>query len=92
MSGVLGLVIGKVKSYWQLVVAGASALLLLITYMVGRKDGRTAVEAKINREVAEEEKKVADFYKDMGAAELEAEINRPDNRSDLVERLRKSGL
>lgn len=92
MSEVLSLVGIKFKAYWQLIVAGASALLLLVTYLTGRKDGRTSFEAKVNREVAKEEKKVADFYKEMGAAELEAEINRPDNRSDLVERLRNAGL
>ena len=90
--GALSLVTTKFKAYWQLVVAGASALLLILLYLTGRKDGRTSYEAKVIRDIVKEEKKVADFHKAMGAAELEAEINRPDNRSDLVERLRNAGL
>ena len=92
MSAVFGLIVSKVKGYWQLIVAGASAILLFLIYLAGRKDGRNAVEAEINADVIATEKHVSDFYKEMGRAEREAEANRPDDPVELVERLRNSGL
>lgn len=92
MTAIWSLIATKVKGYWQLIVAGASAVLLFLVYITGRKDGRNAVQAKINEDVIATEKHVSDFYKEMGRAEREAEANRPDDRLELVERLRKSGL
>lgn len=92
MSAVFGLIVSKVKGYWQLIAAGVSAILLFLIYLAGRKDGRNAVEAEINTDVIATEKHVSDFYKEMGRAEREAEANRPDDPAELVERLRNSGL
>jgi hypothetical protein len=82
----------RIKDYWQLLVGLLVAAIPVVTYLFGRKDGAVAEKDKFVKDTVRKEVQRADFYKEIGEATHEAQANRPSNRNELTERLRKHGL
>jgi hypothetical protein len=85
-------VLTRIKDYWQLLVGLLVASIPVVTYLFGRKDGAVSEKEKFIKDTVRREVERADFYKGMGEATHEAQANRPNNRDELIERLRKHGL
>ena len=65
---------------------------LPILYVLGRLTGGSKIKQAVLKEEAEKAGKRADFYKAMAEDEREIEANKPDNRDELVSKLRSDGL
>lgn len=88
----LSLMWGAIKQYWLAFVGAVLAVAMFALYVMGRKDGQKIEQVETIKHDLEVQQATTDFYKDMGKAELEAQINRPADRSELVNRLRDVGL
>lgn len=65
---------------------------LPILYVLGRLTGGSKIKQAVLKEEAEKAERRADFYKAIAEDEREIEANKPDNRDDLVSKLRSDGL
>ena len=68
------------------------AIVPVITYVFGRKEGAHAQQVQHLEDSAAAEKDKAEFHSSMGDVVHEAQANRPIDRDSVVERLRKHGL
>jgi uncharacterized membrane-anchored protein YhcB (DUF1043 family) len=65
---------------------------LPILYVLGRLTGGSKIKQAVLKEEAEKAERRADFYKAIAEDEREIEANKPDNRDELVSKLRSDGL
>jgi hypothetical protein len=92
MSVILATVLSKITQWWRIILGVLVAMIPVIAYIFGRKDGTHREKLQRIEDAARAERNRAEFYKDLGEAQSEAQINRPVSRDDIVERLRKNGL
>ena len=76
----------------KIIVAGLTAALLPILYIVGRRDGAKVEEVKQVKASAKASEDRAEFYKEMETTNNEIESTKPRTRDDLTDRLRQHGL
>lgn len=77
-------ILGKIKTY----LIGALALALPILYVIGRVRGAANEQNKVLKDDLQAQQKTTTFYKKMAEHETD-DIN---DRADLTNRLRDSGL
>lgn len=92
MSVILSTVLSKITQWWKIILGVVVALIPLIAYIFGRKDGTHREKLQRIEDAARAERQRAEFYKDLGEAQNEAQTNRPITSDSIVERLRKNGL
>lgn len=92
MLTILGIALSKFKQWWTVIAGVAIAMIPVIAYIFGRKDGTHREKLQRIEDAARSERERAEFYKDLGEATNEAQANRPITSTDIVERLRKNGL
>ena len=85
-------IFNRLVNWWKLIAGFTLAALPVIAYMFGRKEGKKIEEVKQVKETVRVEKARTEFYKAMEQAAHEVQNNRPADRDDLVDRLRKHGL
>lgn len=83
-----GFITGKIKT----AVIVAFSIALPVIYVLGRLGGGRRVKEAVLKDELEAAGKRSDFYKAMQDHETNIQANRPRNRDELVERVRKSGL
>lgn len=88
----LAFLMSKVTEWWKVVVGVLAVMIPLIAYIFGRKDGTYKEKLQRIEDAARAERERAEFYKELGEAQGEAQANRPITSDDIVERLRKNGL
>jgi hypothetical protein len=86
------LILSKLTKWWKLVLGLGIALIPVITYFFGRKDGGNVQKVERMQSALKSEKARADFHKKVGGLNNEAQSNKPVDKSSLVDRLRNNGL
>lgn len=92
MPVILTSVLSKITDWWKVIAGVLVAMIPVIAYIFGRKDGTHREKLQRIEDAARAERERAEFYKDLGEAQNEAQANRPISSDDIVERLRKNGL
>lgn len=92
MSLILSTVLSKITQWWKLILGVVVALIPVIAYIFGRKDGTYKEKLQRIEDAARLDRQRAEFYKNLGEAQSESQANRPIASDDVVERLRKNGL
>jgi len=82
----------KLKSWGKYIGLAALALIPIIGYMFGRKDGVHSERQKgFELEIKRRDRQM-DFFKGVTNEERKADANKPRTRRELTDRLRGKGL
>lgn len=86
------ILLGKIKGWGKLVGGLLLALIPILAYFHGRKNGQNEERTKTLLVEVERREKQIEFIESMNDAEAENEASKPRNRDELVNSLRDQGL